>query len=116
MRSKINRYIVFYTFFVYFLVIILLPIKYNGIPFGAHPIIALSIYGLIILLPISLLLIVASDIIDKRYKILAKNVVIVFLLFLLALGIKKYFLDPYVYAKSETSKETEAARPRETQN
>ncbi len=114
MQLKINRYIIFYTFYVYFLIITILPTKYNGIPFGAHPIIALSIIFLFYLLPVFFLIIIVLDLINKRFKIAIKNILIVVTLFFLTWGLKKYILDTYVYIKSNTSGQIEAVPPMKT--
>jgi hypothetical protein len=115
MQLKVNKYTLFYTLYVYFLVIfILLPTKYNGIPFGAHPIIALSIYTLLVLLPLMLIIIIVLDVINKRFKIAIKNILIVITLFFLTWGLKKYILDTYVYIKPDTLGQIEASPPMKT--
>lgn len=111
MRLKINKYIIFYTLYIYLLIITILPIKYNGIPFGAHPIIALSIYVLVVLLPIFLLIILILDLINKRFKIVIKNILIIAVLFFLTWGLKKHILDVYLYSKPDTSNEIPAEPP-----
>lgn len=112
MQLRVNKYNIFYTLYIYFLVIfILLPTKYNGIPFGAHPIIALSIYALVVLLPVMLIIIIILDVIKKRFKIAIKNILIVIALFFLTWGLKKYILDTYFYIEPDTSEQIEAASP-----
>ena len=113
MQLKINRYSIFYTLYIYFLIITILPTKYNGIPFGAHPIIALSIYTLIILLPIQLLLILVLEIINKRFKVVFKNILIIIAIFAFTWFFKTQILDIYVYSKPHTSKEVPAEPPME---
>lgn len=111
MRLKINRYTIFYTLYAYLLIITILPTKYNGVPFGAHPIIALSIYALVVLLPIFVLIILILDIINKRFKIVIKNILIIAVLFFFTWGLKNQILDVYLYTKPDTSKEIPAEPP-----
>ncbi len=112
MKIKFNRYSIFFGLYIYFLaVFILLPSKYNGLIFGAHPIIALSIIILFYLLPIFFLIILVLDVIRKRYKMILKNIIIVALLFLGSYGLRKYILDIYVYDSYIESTELPIALP-----
>lgn len=99
MRIKINRYSIFYTLYIYFLVIFtILPPKYNGLMYSSTPaFIALSILFLFYILPVFLAIILVIDVINKRFKTAFNNVIIAVLLYLAFYGIRVYFLDVYIY-------------------
>ena len=114
MQLKINRYSVFYGLYIYFLIMITFFPRYiNPVFGGGSAIFAVSIIILFYLLPIIFLIIVILDLINKRFKIVLKNVLRVIILFLFTWFLKKQVLDVYVYPKPDTSKEIPASPPME---
>ncbi len=81
----------------------LLPSKYNGLTYGAYPVIALSIIVLFYLLPVFFLVILVLDIVLKRYRPAVKNILVAVLLFIGCYCVRNFILEPYIYDQSEES-------------